>query len=167
MTSFQQRRRSNSPFPPQCNHSPLPLIINLLLNLGAEANGAHDTVTKLLIQHRLEGVAVVLDNLKESVDEWFLWWHVQSPPPIGPRGQLLSEGGLVDGEEGGEGLDVLGGSLGLAIEEGGYGDFVAPDFLADGLEGEVLFSLCLEESGRGGRKAGDERGLYTGQLLVL
>lgn len=138
----------NSPLAPQGNYSPLSLVVNLLLNLSAETNSTHDSIAKLLVQHRLEWVPVVLDNLKKSVNKGFLWRHIQRASSIRPRAQLLGERGLVDFEERREGCNVRGGGLCLAIEESCNSNFVAPDFLADGFEAEVLLGFGFEK-GRG------------------
>jgi hypothetical protein len=74
----------NSPLPSHRNHRPvIPLIIRLLLYLGAETNGTHNTIPELLIQHRLVRIPVVLHNLVQSVDERFHWWHRPRAPAVG------------------------------------------------------------------------------------
>lgn len=72
---------------------------------------------------------------------------------------MLFKGGLVNLQDLGEVLDVLGRSLGLAIEKGGYSDFLTAEGLGNGLEREVLLLLGLEEDWRGGRKARGDGGL--------
>ena len=42
-------------------------------------------------------------------------------------------------------LDVLGGGLGLAVEEGRGGDLASPQMLGDGLEVEAFLGLGFEE----------------------
>jgi len=47
--------------------------------------------------------------------------------------------------------------LGLAVEQGGAGDFVTAEGLGNGFEGEVLLLLCGEEERGGGGKAWNDR----------
>jgi hypothetical protein len=44
----------------------------------------------------------------------------------------------------------------LAVEERGNGNFVAPDFLANGFKRQILLLLCVEEGWRRGRETGNE-----------
>lgn len=74
----------NSPLPPHRDHRPvIPLIIRLLLYLGAETDSAHNTIPELLIQHRLVRIPVVLHNLVQSVDERFHRWHRPRTAAVG------------------------------------------------------------------------------------
>ena len=52
---------------------------------------------------------------------------------------------MVDVEEGGEFQDISFGSLGLAVEDCGHGDFGSAEFRSDGFEGEVLLFLAFEK----------------------
>ena len=67
-------------------------------------------------------------------------------------------------EEGCEILDVLGGCLGLAVEDGCCGYFIAADVLADLLETEFLGCFGFEEGFGGGGEVGVLGGLYQGGL---
>lgn len=71
------------PFPTQSDLDPIALLVSLLLYLRGECDGAHDTVPELLIDDSLVCVAVVLDNLEQSVDQGLLWWQIESPTSIG------------------------------------------------------------------------------------
>ena len=141
------RESHNSPLPPQRNNGPIiPLLIRLLLDLGAEANGAHDAIAKLLIQHRLVRVAVVLHDLVEAVDQRLDGGHGPGAAAVREAEQLLREHGFGDGEERGERRDVGGRGRGLPVEERGDGDFGPVEGAGDGLEGEVLGGFGIEES---------------------
>lgn len=73
----------NSPLAPKGDDSPISLVVGLFLDLGAEGNGAHNAVAKLLVQNGLIGVTVVLDDLEKSVDQGILGGHLQGPPTVG------------------------------------------------------------------------------------
>ena len=119
-----------------------------------EADGAHDPVPELLVQHRLVRIPVVLHDLVQPVDQRLLGRHLDGLAAVGEPRELRLEGGMVDVEGLGELLDVLGGGSGLAVEESGDGDFVAAELLGEGFEGE-LFAGFGGEEGRGG--AGEDR----------
>ena len=72
------------------NLHPVSLFICLLLHVRAESDGAHDPVAKLLVQNRLISVAVVLYHLKQTINQWILWWHLKRSSTVGPLVQLLS-----------------------------------------------------------------------------
>ena len=52
---------------------------------------------------------------------------------------------MFDAQDRGQLLDILGGGLRLAVEDGGDGDFVTPDLLGDVGEGELLGGFGGEE----------------------
>lgn len=57
------------PFALERNHHPGGSgFVDLLVDLGVETDGAHDTISELLIQDGLVGIAIVLHNLVEPVD---------------------------------------------------------------------------------------------------
>ena len=82
---------NNLPLPPQSNYRPCPLIIDLLLNLRAEADGTHDSISKLLIQNRLVRISIGLDDLIQSVNQWLRWWHRRNFSTVWESGKLGSE----------------------------------------------------------------------------
>lgn len=104
------------PLAPKGDDGPVTLLVRLLLNLGAEGNSAHDTVTELLVQDSLVGVSVVLHNLEQPVDQWLLWWHLHLPATVWPAGELVLEHLMGDLKDIGQVLDVVWRSLGLAVE---------------------------------------------------
>lgn len=145
-TSCMDANHGNSPFaPPGDDHPGIPFLINLLLHLGAEADGAHDTVTELLVQHGLVGVPVVLDDLVQAVDERLDGGHGPRAATVGDGHQLGREDLLGDVEERRELLDILGGGLCLAVEEGGDGDLLAAQQVGDLGEAQAGLRLGLEE----------------------
>lgn len=75
--------------------------------------------------------------------------------------------GLRDIEGFGQVGDVLGRGFGLAVEEGGDGDFVAAEGLGEGFEGEVFGLFGGEEEGGLGGKAGKDVLLFVFVGLVL
>lgn len=137
----------NLPLATESDDGPVTLLIGFLLDLCAERNGTHDTITELLVQDSLVGVTVVLDNLVESVDKGFCWGHLHLPATVGEASQLVFEDGLVNVQDFCQVLDVFGGSLSLAVEQCSDGNFFAPESLGDGLEGKVLLLLGFKEGG--------------------
>jgi hypothetical protein len=84
--------RGNIPLSSQGDNGPVvSLLVNLLLNLGAEGDGAHDSIAKLLVQHGLVGIAVVLHDLVQSVDERLDRWHGTSTATVWEAEELLLE----------------------------------------------------------------------------
>lgn len=54
MTNRGQEDGGDPPLAAQGDDGPVvALFVRLLLNLGGEGDGAHDSVAKLLVQHRL------------------------------------------------------------------------------------------------------------------
>jgi len=69
---------------------------------------------------------------------------------------LRGDGLPRDIEEGREFVDIFGGGLGLAVEEGGDSNFLAAEVRGDGGEGEIFGGLGVEEGlGVGGEAGGD------------
>jgi len=148
------------PLAPHCNYSPIvALLISLLLNLRRERNCTHDTVAKLLVQHRLVRVPIVLHNLVESVDQRLNRGHWTSTSTVWKPEELLGEQCMVGSEDLGELLDVLWGCLRLPVEESRDGNFGATELLRDGFKCETLACLGIEEGLRGGWETVDEGGL--------
>lgn len=131
--------------PPGDDHPGIALLVNLLLDLGAEADGAHDAVAELLVQDGLVCVAVVLDDLVQAVDERLDGGHGPGAAAVGDGHELGGEDLLGDVEERRELLDVLGGGLGLAVEQGGDGDLAAVQQVGDLGEAQAGLGLCVEE----------------------
>ena len=65
--------------------------------------------------------------------------------PEGKAGQLLLQCAVLDAQDRGELLDILGRGLRLPVEDGGHGDFVAAELLRDVGEGELLRGFGSEE----------------------
>lgn len=154
----------NLPFPTKGNNSPIvPIPIRLLLHLGRERNSTHNPISKLLIQHRLICIPIILNNLIQTVNKWFPGGHFHRTTPIRKATKLVLEKRLRDVEDGCEILDVLRGCLGLAVEDGCCGYFIAADVLGDLLETEFFGCFGFEEGLGGGGEVGVLGGLYQGR----
>lgn len=139
-------KEGHSPLAPPGNDYPgIALLVHLLLHLGAEADGAHDSVTKLLVQNRLVGVPVVLDDLVQAVDERLNRGHGARATTVGDSHQLGREDLLGDVEERGELLDILGGGLCLSVEYGRDGDLAAAQQVGELGEAQAGLGLGGEE----------------------
>lgn len=138
--------REYSPLAPQRNHSPRStVLINLLVDFCRKANSAHDAIAKLLIHNRLVGVAIVLHNFVQTVNERLHGGHGSCAATVGePRqlGRQLLGGEVEDFAELG---NVRLGGLGLAVKESGDGDFLAAEVLCDFGKGQVGLCLGVEE----------------------
>ena len=65
------------PFSPQSDYSPvIPIFVCLLLYLRCESDGAHNTITKFLVQNGFVRIPIVLNDFVKSVDQWLLWRHI-------------------------------------------------------------------------------------------
>lgn len=127
-----QSREQDIPLSTQRNDGPVnSLLVRLLLNLCAECNSAHDSVTKLLVQHRLVRISVVLHNLVESVDKWLDGWHRSSTTSVRAACVELGKLGLGDVENGGELRDICFVGLRLSVEDGGNCDFGSTEGAGD------------------------------------
>ena len=148
----------NSPLPPQININPLnPLIINLLLHMRRKRNGTHNPIPKLLVQHSLIRIPIILHYLIQSINQRFLWRHLDRAASIRHSCDLRRvERGLGDVEELGEVLDVFWAGVGLAVEERCGCYLVTAEGFGDGFEGEVFGLFLGEEHGALGGEAGDE-----------
>jgi len=136
---------SNSPLAPERNDSPIPLLIRLLLNRCTETNSTHNPIAKLLIQHRLVRIPIILHNLKEPVNQRLARRQLRQLAAVRQARELrLSQCRLWDIEELGEFGEVFGRGARLAVEEGGAGYFVAAQGGGDGFEGDVLAFLRFE-----------------------
>lgn len=152
--------RRNIPFAFQRDNHPWSArLVNLLLYLRVEANGTHDTITKLLVENGLVGISVVLDNLVESVNERLHGGHRASSASVWEAHQLRRKNLFGNSEELGKLLDILGGSCGLSIEDSSYRDLGSAQLLSDGLEAKTGLGLCSEQSLRVGRQT-----VYNGAL---
>ena len=141
----EQRLQCHLPLAAQSDDSPITLLISLLLDLGAERDGAHDTITKLFVQDGLVGVAIVLYNLEQSVYQRLFWWHLHLATTVWESRQLDLETFLWHFKKLGKLFDVLRRGLSLAIEQSGYGDLRSTEVLGNGLEGEVLLGFGFEK----------------------
>lgn len=61
-----------------------------------------------------------------------------------PSGQV-SKLCLINPKDSGKFVDILGRGLGLPIEDGGYGYFIAANGFAEIGKGEILLDLGIEE----------------------
>ena len=138
------------PLPLHCDDDPGGTgLVDLLVDLCREADGAHDSVAELLVQDGLVRIAVVLDNLVQTVDEGFDGGHGPCAPTV--RETLCQLGGQALGgdiQQLGEPLDVLGRGGGLAVEQSSAGDFATAEVGGDALEAEALGRFGVEEHGR-------------------
>lgn len=146
MVRREKRNKIDLPLPSQGNDSPLiPILVNLLLHLGRKTNRAHDAISQLLVQYRLVCISIILYNFIQPVNQWLLGRHVHHMAPEGKAGQLLLQCAVLDAQDRGELLDILGRGLRLPVEDGGHGDFVAAELLRDVGEGELLRGFGSEE----------------------
>lgn len=128
------------------DHNPRSaILINLLLDLRAEANSTHDTISKLLIQDRLVRISVVLDDFVQSVDHRFDGWHGTGAPTVGEAHELRCEDLLLQAENLRQLLDVFRRGRRLTIENGGDGDLATAEVLGDLFKGEVRLGLRGEQ----------------------
>ena len=160
------------PFAPKGDNCPvIPILIRLLLNLCRERNRTHDAIPKLLIQHRLIGIAIILDNLIQAINKWFLRRHFNRATSIREATQLVLQDRGRNIQQCGELLDILRRSLGLTVEDGGGGYFITADMVGNLFKAKLFGSLCLKE-GFGGlgevRMLGclDWKREYLGKLPV-
>lgn len=134
------------PFASQSDHNPVTLLICLLLDLGAKADSAHDAITKFLVENGLVSVAVILDDLVESIYERLFWRHLDQPRTIREVCELsLAECLFGNVEQFGQVLDVIVVGLSMAVEQCSAGNFIAVQGLGDGFKAEVLLLLCSKE----------------------
>lgn len=154
----------NLPFPTKGNNSPIvPIPIRLFLHLCRERNSTHNPISKLLIQHRLIRIPIILNNLIESVNKRLPWGHFHRTAPVRESAELLLEKRLRNVEDGCEILDVLGRCLGLAVEDGCCCYFIAANMLGNLFETEFFGCFGFEEGLGGGREVGVLGGLYHGR----
>ena len=57
-------------FPVESNHYAIALGILFSFDLHVEINGAHDTITELLMDKRFDGRTVDLNKFIEPIDGW-------------------------------------------------------------------------------------------------
>ena len=101
--------RFDIPFSPKGDDHPGGAsLVNFFVNSGVEADGAHDTVAKLLVHDGLESVAIVLDNLIQTVDQGLDWRHGACPPAVRKSHHLRSNGFLGNTEQFGQLVDIFG-----------------------------------------------------------
>lgn len=145
---------SHSPLPPPGDDHPRgAVLVDLLLHLGAEADGAHDAVAKLLVQDGLVRVAVVLDDLVQAVDERLDGGHGPRAAAVGEAHQRGGEHLPGQAEQAAKLVDVGGRRRRLSVEDGRDRDLAAPEVGGDLLEREVGLVLGGEElCGGGGRR---------------
>lgn len=126
------------------------VLVDLLVHLGRERNCAHDAVAKLLVYDALEGVAVVLDDLVEAVDQGLDGRHGPSPAPVREAAHRRLEDLLAHSQDLRQLHDILAGRLRLAVEQRGDGNLAASELIGDLLERQLVGSLGIEESLRVG-----------------
>lgn len=159
------------PFPSQGDDSPIiPILIRLLLHLSRERDSAHDPIAKLLVQDRLVRIPIVLHNLIQPVDQGLFGRHIHRMTTERVTRQLSFQLGFLYPKDSCKVLDIFGGGLGLAVEDGCHCDFVAAEFLRDLLKGELLLGFGFEEGMRLDREAVCQRSLRLfsyGFLVVV
>lgn len=134
------------PFASQRDNSPLSTgLIYLCVHPGSEVDSAHDAITKLLIEDRLEGVAVGLYNLVETVNEGLCGWHGPCLTPEWVSLQLLRKGFAGNIEGSAELVNVLGRGCCLSVEERSNCNFGAAGDLGKLLKSHTLCCLGLEK----------------------
>jgi len=95
------------PLAPKRNLNPLPLLISLLLHLRAETDRTHDAIPKLLVNHTLVRIPIVLHNLIQPVNQRLTRRHLERAAAVREVHDLgLAQLGLGDVEDLGEVLDV-------------------------------------------------------------
>jgi hypothetical protein len=143
------------PLATESDLDPLSLLVGLLLHLSAERDRTHDTIAELLVDHTLVGISVVLHNLVQSVYQWLARRHLERTSAVGEVHQLsLAQLGFGDLKDLGQFLQVFLVRRSVAVEHGGGGDFLATKVFSDGLEGEILGLLCVEEDAAVGSESG-------------
>lgn len=136
----------NLPFASQCDNSPLGTgLINLCLNIGSEVDSAHDAVAELFVEDRLEGIAVVLYNLVETVNEGLCGRHRPCLASVGEAQQLLRQDFAGNIEGSAQFVNVLGRSCCLSVEERSNCNFGAAGELGELLKSHGLGCLGLEK----------------------
>lgn len=121
------------------------MLINLLLDLRAETDGAHDTIAEFLVQDSLISIAIVLNNLIQSVDQRLDRWHWSRAAAIWEAQKLCLEDLVVCAKDLAQLLDIFWRCLCLTVEEGGDGDFATSEFLCNCFEGKAFGGFCVKE----------------------
>lgn len=142
----RERELQDSPLALHREHRPgVALLVDLLVHLGREGDGAHDAVSELLVQHGLVCLTVVLHNLVQAVDERIPGRHVNSLSAVRKASQTHLQVGRRDPEQRAELVDIFGRRPGMAVEESSHCYLAAAEVVCDLLEGELLACLALEE----------------------
>lgn len=96
------------PFSSDVDVNPLnSVFVGFFLDLGGESNCAHDPISKLLIDNSLVSIAIVLNDLIQSVDQRLLGWHLDALSTVGESSQLRRESCFVDTEVRRQLLDIF------------------------------------------------------------
>lgn len=141
-------------------------LVDFFVNGSVEADGAHDSVAKLLVHDSLEGIAIVLDDFVQTVDQGLNWRHGACPAAVRESHHLLGNGFFRNTEQLGQLVDILGRSLDLPVEQAGNGNFTPPQMLGNGLEGQALVCLGLKERLGVSREAASGRTLCGPSLSI-
>lgn len=142
----RERQPQDSPFALHREHRPgIALLVDLLVHLGREGDGAHDAVSELLVHHGLVCLAVILHDLVQAVDERVPGRHLDPFSTVRKPSQTHLQVGRRDPEQRAELVDVLGRRPGMAVEESSHCYLAAAEMVCDLLEGELLACLALEE----------------------
>lgn len=149
---FTHIEKTLLPFSTKSNNSPvITILINLLLNLRRERDSTHNPISKFLIENRFVGITIILHNLIQSVDEGLLGRHFDGVTAIGEAAEVILQSLLGDEKQIGQLFDVFGRCLGLSVEYGSCGYFIATEVLANFLEAQLVGCLGFEENcGYGG-----------------
>ena len=106
-----------------------------------------------------------LNNLIQSVNQRILRRHLHGPPSIGPCIQVLFQLFLVQTEQFGKLVGISLRRLGLAVENGCDGNFLATNSFGEFGKGNLLGFFGGEEGVADGGEAGGEGGLVAVELV--
>lgn len=134
------------PFTTKSDNSPVvTILISLLLNLCRKRDSTHNPISKLFVENRLVGIAIVLHDLIQPVDKGLLGWHLDRATAIGEAVELFLQGLLGDVKQIGQLLNVFARRLGLAVEYGSCSYFIATDVVANFLKAQLAGCFGFEE----------------------
>lgn len=121
-----RRKTQHLPLSSPRNHDPRgAILIDLLLDLCAEADSTHNTIPKLLIQNRLVRIPIILNDLVQPVNQRLDGRHGTGTATVREAHELGCEDLLLQPKELGQLLDISRGGRCLPIEDGCDGDFAA------------------------------------------
>lgn len=136
------------PFSPQSDDSPVvPIFVCLLLYLGCESDGAHNTITEFLVQNGFVRIPIILNDFVKSVDQWLLWRHLyrmtSDRKPVREVPKII----LAKLKYLGQVLDIIRRCFNLTIEYPRHSYFISSQFIGDILECKIFDRFGLEDLG--------------------